>query len=362
MTIRCGSLVAHVPCADTQAAATMLAAAWRDHIATPSRPPPPPLAAPRGDERAFRAAVDDGASSVLGMLLAALPLLRGRVRTSISTALRTPPVRAALGAELVQQVGYLAKAADAFRHLTPQLVDLICDEVRVACEGIVPSACATVSHGLADADAGSSRASTASDAPCVGTYTYDLGAGDEYFNVITRDEGVQTDIAFHPAAEVLTGALLPLPAALCSACGANDTSKETQLAVADCVGTAAPGECAALEPCDSRAAIPTSPASTPSVESPACGTPLPPLANSCASESAARGPSVPPACSSLLGPYANNACLESHACGTLVPLLDPGSAAAAPGDLASPIGCSSLLGPSAHDDASASDSPRGSTT
>ena len=277
-----------------------------------SRPPPPQaLAAPRGEGRALRSAVDDGATAVLGALVAALPALHGRARTSLGTALRTPTVRAALSADLLKHVGYLAQAADAFRHITPQLVDSIYDDVCAECEAVVPDASDYGSDELVDAGCGASFASSDADVPCVDLAPINLGAGDEFYQVMTRDEGAQTDLAFHPCAEVVTGALLPLPALPCCACGVSGTNGELQLADGGAIVAAAPGR----HP-------PTSPIPTLSIESHACGTfPVPLLGDLCDAEMAAVG-------------RASSREPSERSCDATASLIDCSSAAATPGPLA----------------------------
>ena len=76
-------------------------------------------------EDCLRSAINCGSVGVLGSVVKAFPSLYGKAQYSLSTALRVRDVRDALAAdqELHSGLLHVAAGADAFRHLTPQLID-----------------------------------------------------------------------------------------------------------------------------------------------------------------------------------------------------------------------------------------------
>ena len=72
-----------------------------------------------------------GALELLDILVEAFKL-RGPAAFSLGTALRVPIVRDSLQGEILKTCGYISDAGDAFRHLTPAVVQRTVAEVRAA--------------------------------------------------------------------------------------------------------------------------------------------------------------------------------------------------------------------------------------
>ena len=120
--VRHGSAIAHVPDLD---AAAQLMLAFSKASARP-RADKFGRSGMAGEEPQadLRGAVDRAASTALGLLVAKFSI-RGRAQTSLSTALRIKQIRHHIGptSDLEEHLRYIASAADAFRHLTPSLVE-----------------------------------------------------------------------------------------------------------------------------------------------------------------------------------------------------------------------------------------------
>ena len=102
---------------------------------------PPPVASCRSsplraDADLLFNAVSAGAAAALDALVRRFPLV-GRANTSLGTALRVKAVRSTLGKDedCLRHMNYLAAAADAYRHLSPAVIEKTLNTFQQLLEG-----------------------------------------------------------------------------------------------------------------------------------------------------------------------------------------------------------------------------------